>query len=431
MSPVLLSLVRKDLRLFFSDRRSVILSFVVPIALASFMGAVTGGKGSDKVNRVSVLTVDQDQTELSAKVMKNLAGDPGLEAAVSELAPARSLVRNGKVPVAIVIPKGFAESSARAFFGSGERPVVTLFTDPSHATEASMVRGILTQHVMQAVSTAAFNGHQGAETIDSLLADVEDAGAVGDPALRDMLSGISRWQHQQATQPKPAPNEETEKGGLQIPFETRVEALAAEQGESYDGYAHSFGGMGIQFVLFASIDCAVALLTERQRGLWRRLRAAPLSRSMLLLSRAISGAIIGALILLALFGFGAVVFHIQVSGSLLGLLMVCTAFALMASTFGLLVASLGKTPQAARGLSVFAVLVMVMLGGAWFPAFLFPTSVQKLTLFAPTRWAMDGIDAMTWRGLGLEAAVLPTLALLGFSVLLGTLAVSRFRWEAD
>ncbi len=44
---------------------------------------------------------------------------------------------------------------------------------------------------------------------------------------------------------------------------------------------------------------------------------------------------------------------------------------------------------------------------------------------------MDGIDAMTWRGLGFEAAVLPTLALLGFSVLLGGLAVSRFRWEAD
>lgn len=103
----------------------------------------------------------------------------------------------------------------------------------------------------------------------------------------------------------------------------------------------------------------------------------------------------------------------------------------MAASYGLLIASLGKTPQAARGLSIFATLVMVMLGGAWFPAFLFPASVQKITLLVPTRWAMDGIDAMTWRGLGFEAAVLPTVVLLGFTVLLGALAVWRFRWEAE
>ena len=36
----LLAMIRKDLQLFFSDRRSVIVSFVVPIAIASFFGAL-------------------------------------------------------------------------------------------------------------------------------------------------------------------------------------------------------------------------------------------------------------------------------------------------------------------------------------------------------------------------------------------------------
>jgi len=72
---------------------------------------------------------------------------------------------------------------------------------------------------------------------------------------------------------------------------------------------------------------------------------------------------------------------------------------------------------------------MVMLGGAWVPAFIFPDWLQRVTLVIPVRWAVDGLDAMTWRGLGLDAAILPTLVLLGFSVLFGLLALARFRWE--
>jgi hypothetical protein len=33
---------------------------------------------------------------------------------------------------------------------------------------------------------------------------------------------------------------------------------------------------------------------------------------------------------------------------------------------------LGKTPEATRGLAIFATLIMVMFGGAWVPEFLFP-----------------------------------------------------------
>jgi len=101
----------------------------------------------------------------------------------------------------------------------------------------------------------------------------------------------------------------------------------------------------------------------------------------------------------------------------------------MAATFGLLVAALGRTPGTARGVSTLAVLVMVMLGGAWLPTFLFPKWVQNITVVVPARWAVDGLDATTWRGLGLSSAVLPSLALLGFAALFAAITVTRFRWE--
>jgi ABC-2 type transport system permease protein len=73
----------------------------------------------------------------------------------------------------------------------------------------------------------------------------------------------------------------------------------------------------------------------------------------------------------------------------------------------------------------------VMLGGSWVPTFIFPQWLQTMTVVVPTRWAMDGLDAMTWRGLALSAAVAPIAVLLFFSLLFGVLAVTRFRWEAE
>jgi ABC-2 type transport system permease protein len=61
------------------------------------------------------------------------------------------------------------------------------------------------------------------------------------------------------------------------------------------------------------------------------------------------------------------------------------------------------------------------------PAFIFPQWLQTLTLAVPVRWAVDGLDAMTWRGLALDAALPPLAVLLAFSVAFGSLALWKFR----
>jgi ABC-2 type transport system permease protein len=132
-----------------------------------------------------------------------------------------------------------------------------------------------------------------------------------------------------------------------------------------------------------------------------------------------------------LFVFARVVFGVRIQGSWAGFLGVCIAFSLMTGAFGLLIAALGKTPEATRGLAIFETLMMVMLGGAWVPTMVFPPWLQKATMIVPTRWAMDGLDATTWRGLGFSAAAWPIAALLGFTVVSGALAWMRFRWEVE
>ena len=188
-------------------------------------------------------------------------------------------------------------------------------------------------------------------------------------------------------------------------------------------------GWRCAFLLFGAIESGISLLTERQRGLWKRLRAAPVERWMLLLGRGASAAIIALMILAVIFLFGAVVFRIRVTGSVVGFGLVCVAFAACAASFGLLIAALGKTPQAARGLSAMAVLLMVMLGGAWVPTFVFPAWLQKVTPLLPTRWAVDGFDATLARGFTLAETMPTVLALLGFTAFFSAVAALRFRWE--
>jgi ABC-2 type transport system permease protein len=132
-----------------------------------------------------------------------------------------------------------------------------------------------------------------------------------------------------------------------------------------------------------------------------------------------------------MFVFARIVFGVRIEGSYLGFILVGIVFAIMTAAFGLLIAALGGTPEGTRPIAVLATLLMVMLGGAWVPLFIFPQWLQNIALVMPTRWAVEGLDAMTWRGLGFEAVLLPCAIVLFYAVVFGAIALNRFRWEAD
>ncbi|HEY1239495.1 MAG TPA: ABC transporter permease [Bryobacteraceae bacterium] len=427
------ALVRKDIQLFLVDRRALLMSFAVPIVIGSFFGYVFGGQGNQAdASRIPVMVVDQDRSPISREVVKLLSSEKSLEVKPASTEEARAAVRKGSATAAVVIPSKFGEDAGAAFFGPRPKPEIGVLYDPSHTAERAMIQGMLAGDVMQAVSKEMFSGATGRQMVKDSLAEIEHSrGLTPDTkkTLTDLLGSVERLNEQQdATGTGSAGALE---GGLKMPFTTREEAVTARANIQYNGYAHAFSGMVVQFVLFLGIDVGIGLLQQRQRGLWKRFRAAPLSRGVLLGSRALSAAILAFFVVLANFLFARVVFGVRVEGSMAGFLAVSAAFSLMTAGFGMLVATLGKTPDATRGLSILATLLAVMLGGAWIPMFLFPEWLQKASLIVPTSWAMNGLEAMTWRGLGLSAAWAPVLVLVGFALAFGLVALARFRWEGE
>jgi ABC-2 type transport system permease protein len=291
----------------------------------------------------------------------------------------RDKVEKGAIAVGVILPKGFGAGSTRALMQQGgrSRPELSIVYDPSRTIELGLVQGALTQHIMGAIARAV---------------------------------GVPRQQ---------------------LPFAVTASAATPKDRPyaGYNSYAHSFAGMGIQFLLFSALNLGIEMLVERERGLWSRLRSAPISRFTIVAGKVASITIISLMTLMVSFGFAMFMFKVRIAGSVIGFAAVAIACSMMAAGFGLLIAALGNSPKTARGVSTLASLVMVMLGGAWVPTFVFPKWMQQVTLVVPVRWAVDGLDATTWRGLGLSSAVMPTLILLGFAAIFTAISLVRFRWE--
>ena len=160
--------------------------------------------------------------------------------------------------------------------------------------------------------------------------------------------------------------------------------------------------------LFMGIEIGVGLLLMRRLGLWKRLRAAPVSRALLLGSRIVSGTLIASILLAAIYAAAIAFFSVRIEGSIAGFVLVAVSFAILTSTMGCSSPRSARLPSNARPRdSRHASLVM--LGGAWSRDVRLPEWLQDLTIFVPTRWAIDGLEAMTWRGLGFDAALQPRL----------------------
>lgn len=432
------ALIRNDIRLYFTDRRAVIVGVLVPILIAAFFGYIFGGTGqSEDQGKIPIAVVDGDQSSVSRAITADLAADPLLQVSTLDRAAALEQVKSGKKNAAAVFPQGFGEQTTKSLFTGANKPQVELLVDPSQTTGGRVIEGLLAQYSMQEISKEAFTGTYGRKAIDSYLEQLDKLEQTPLRAdLRALLNAARKVNDQidsgaesGSTTGASASSSERRNFRLSIPYTVASTPVTARDNTPYNSYAHSFAGMAVQFVLFGGIDAGVVLLLTRQRGIWQRLRSAPLSRSEFMLARALATTLIGLFQITVIYLAALLVFKVRIEGSWLGFIAVGISFCLLNATFGLMLATLGRSASTTRGLAMMTTLLLVMIGGAWVPAFLFPRWLQNASRYLPTRWAVDGLDGATWRGLPFDATVLPTLLLVGSAAACLLVAIWRFRWE--
>lgn len=195
------------------------------------------------------------------------------------------------------------------------------------------------------------------------------------------------------------------------------------------GFGQAVPGNLVMFVLLIAFTSgAINLVVERDQGLLRRLASSPLTSAQLLSGKAASRFMLAAIEIAYFLLAGAFLFGLDWGGNHAALTMVLLAYAIAAAGLGLLMGSIGKSPDQAAGIGVLSALVMAALGGAWWPIEIMPTSIRWIAFVFPTGWAMDGmLKAMTLGGSA--AALAPnTLMLLLYGVVSIAVASRIFKF---
>ncbi|MEO6367586.1 MAG: ABC transporter permease, partial [Steroidobacteraceae bacterium] len=325
-----LALIRNDIRLYLMDRRAVIVGILIPICIAAFFGYVFGGNGNQESGKLPVAVVDEDQSAVSRAIVADLGKDAMLQVVPLTRDVAREQVRKGKQNAAAIFPQGFGEQSVAALFSAQDKPKIELLVDPSQQLSARLVEGLLAQYSMKHISKEAFNGITGQKAMDGLLADLE--GMEVTPERNDLKSLLQSARRLNALQNNAQASSGAAPGAgfeIGIPYEVAATPVTTRDNTPYNSYAHSFAGMTVQFILFAGIDAGIVLLLTRQRGIWQRIRSAPLRKGEFILARALATALISAFQLAAIYLAAALIFGVRIAGSAAGFVAVAAAFCLL------------------------------------------------------------------------------------------------------
>ncbi len=191
------------------------------------------------------------------------------------------------------------------------------------------------------------------------------------------------------------------------------------------------GLLGWAVAMSASFGAAATLQGWRTSKLLRRLQLSPAPTGSIVAAR-IMVAIAVALVQMVIFvGLAVVAFGLQLTGSWWLGVPLLIAGTLSFMSLGLLSGALAKTTEGAVNLANFFVLPMAFLSGTFFSLDGAPTWLQVVSRAMPLRYLNEGMQDVMVRGLGPEAAVVPLAVLLGFTVVVGLVAVRLFRWEGD
>jgi len=407
------------------DRVAQALTFLLPILFFSIFASVFGARGGDSTPRVSVAVADEDRSEFSGRVIAALQKEKALRlrvdgdnGSVLDRAAAEGLVRNGDVPVAIVIPKGIGESFGQLGFSSSGPPIQML-ADPSDPIAPQMVQGLLQKVVMTAAPDLVMQGgmkqfekHAGALTPEQRKAVDEWI-----PTLKADAGGTTGGGGTGGS------------GGMGI----AVTVVDVMRNDDRKGSLISFyaAGIGVMFLLFSSVGGAGgALLEEAESGTLERLLSTNIGMTGVLIGKWLFLSLIGFAQLTVMFLWGRVAFGLPLFSHIPGFVVMTVVTAAAAAALGLVLASLARTRAQLSGFSTILILTMSALGGSMFPRFLMSETMQKMGLLTFNGWALDGYLKVFWRNAAVwelwpQVLVLSVLgaSFLGIARLLGR------RWE--
>jgi ABC-type multidrug transport system permease subunit len=172
-----------------------------------------------------------------------------------------------------------------------------------------------------------------------------------------------------------------------------------------------------------------SVVQARQKKLLKRYMATPMRRSHYLLSFILSRLVFLILEVVALVGFGWLLFGVAVRGSFATLAGITILGAFAFAGLGLLVASRARTIEGVSGLMNLVMLPMWILSGTFFSYSRFPDAMIPFVKALPLTALNDALRAVMIDGAALITLGAPLAIVAGWGAVSFVIALRIFRWR--
>jgi ABC-type uncharacterized transport system permease subunit len=205
-----------------------------------------------------------------------------------------------------------------------------------------------------------------------------------------------------------------------------VIAKGTPQGAAfYLGPVLAFNVMGSFWGLSA------ALVTFREQGILRRFHVTPVTASDMLASSIVANYILTIpMVVIELF-LARAVFHVPTIGNAISLFLLISVGIISFSSLGLVVASVTNTMQETQVLNQLLWLPLIFLSGATLPLSFLPRVVQRIGLFLPATYLVNGLQQTIVNSATAWSRYAEILSLAVWASLTFFLSAQLFRWEPE
>ena len=398
----MMSIAYKEFRLWLQSPGNWLTVFLVPLAFIGIFGA-TFQQG---IPVITVYAVNEDKGELGSEIITLLEKSENLELEMlATQEEADELVNKGSRMAAVVIPENFSESVT-----TEDGAPLLVIIDPAQASQAGIVTGLVQEALIKPIVYAEI------ERAMSGLFEGQSVEGVDENLFKTFINaGIKAVVAKSVNEAIDDPL---------IKVEAKPYAEEATQGK-ISIFSQLAPGFAMLFAFFMVSHLADAVVTERSAGTLRRLMSTPLSKASLLLGKALPFFIMAVIQMIFILWFSNQFFGLPLGNSPLALMVIILATSLTVAGLGILIAGLARTPTQSGAVAIFIVLAMGVASGSMMPQI----KIGGVGLITPHHWALEGIQNVIARGMGMEGVVMQSGILLGMALLFFIIGAWRFKYE--
>lgn len=216
---------------------------------------------------------------------------------------------------------------------------------------------------------------------------------------------------------------------VNIPAPFTVAAKQMQQ-QGLSQFDYTFSGLLGFSIIGLGIFGPVNVFPElKKQGILRRLHTTPIRVWQYFVSTVATQVILGLLSMAIMFAVAITVFDLHIVGNWFELILFLAFSIVTILGIGLALGGWAKNERQVAPLANIIVFPMMFLSGTFFPRFLMPEALQKVSDFIPLSPAIDGIRLIATEGKGL-LDILPQIGILGgWLIIIYLIAFRVFRWE--